>query len=271
MSENSSSNHRQLGRVAKNASHHGAAQPKRAKRQYKWSAVLGLPLWVLVAFVASQLLLVFILQVMSWANVPLDSFVGGSAAQTLVAAAVYTLSLAVTIGVPYLIWKRQTTLEELGLTRLVSWADIGLAFIGFLVYGLLTTVTLMIVTSVFTGFPADQVQDTGFSAFGTRLDNLLAFVTLVILAPVAEEVLFRGYLYGKLKKYIPAIVAAVVTSVLFGAVHMQWNVGIDVFVLGLVLCGLRSLTGSIWAGILVHMLKNSIAYYILFVAPMIGG
>lgn len=269
MSEKSSTSRRHLGRVAKAATHHAAAS--KPKRQYKWSALLGLPLWVLVAFVASQLLLVFILQVMDWVGVPLDSFVGASAAQTIVAALVYTLSLAVTIGVPYLLWRRKTTLEELGLWRLVSWTDIALAFVAFLVYGLLTTAVLMAVTTLFAGFPADQVQDTGFSAFGTRLDNLLAFATLVVIAPIAEEVLFRGYLYGKLKRYVPAVVAAIATSVLFGAVHMQWNVGIDVFVLGLVLCGLRSLTGSIWAGILVHMLKNSIAYYILFVAPMIGG
>jgi membrane protease YdiL (CAAX protease family) len=78
-------------------------------------------------------------------------------------------------------------------------------------------------------------------------------------------------LYGKLKNRVPAVVAAIVTSLLFGLAHFQWNVAIDVFILSLILCALRSLTGSIWAGVLVHVIKNSLAYYLLFVAPLIGG
>lgn len=267
MSENSSNNHRHLGRAAKHATTHTGKQ----KRHYRWSALLGLPLWVLVSFVASQLIVVFFLWVFDWLGMPLDSYVSDAVAQTIVAAIVYGLTFAIAVGVPYLLWHRKTSLETLGLTRLVSWTDIGLAPIAFIIYGLLTTIALAIVTSVFTGFPADQVQDTGFSAFGSRLDNLLAFATLVIVAPIAEEVVFRGYLYGKLKVYVPAVAAAIVTSLLFAVVHMQWNVGLDVFVLSLVLCALRSLTGSIWAGILVHMIKNALAYYILFVSPLMGG
>jgi membrane protease YdiL (CAAX protease family) len=54
----------------------------------------------------------------------------------------------------------------------------------------------------------------------------------------------------------------------FGAVHGQWNVAIDVFSLSLIMCGLREITGNIWAGALLHMLKNGLAFYILFINPM---
>jgi membrane protease YdiL (CAAX protease family) len=174
--------------------------------------------------------------------------------------------------VPYIIRRKLTThFKTVGLGRLISWTDIGLAPVTFFVYTLITTVVLATITTTFPGFPSDQVQLTGFNAFGSRTDNMLAFLTLVILAPLAEETLFRGYLYGKLKGYVPAIVAALATSLLFGIAHMQWNVGIDVFILSLFLCGLRSLTGSIWAGVLVHMIKNGIAYYIIFIYPLVGG
>lgn len=266
MSANSSNNKKHLGRIARNAPH--TAKPRR---RYRLAALLGITLWVLVAFVASQLIIASALWMLEWLKMPIDTYVSASVAQTIIAVLMYTLTLIIVVGVPYVVWRRRTTFEELGLTRLVSWGDIGLAPLAFIAYGLLTTIVLSIVTATITGFPADQVQDTGFSAFGSRLDNLLAFATLVILAPIAEEVLFRGYLYGKLKRYVPAIAAAIVTSLLFAVVHLQWNVGIDVFVLSLVLCGLRSLTGSIWAGILVHMIKNAIAYYILFINPLIGG
>jgi membrane protease YdiL (CAAX protease family) len=94
---------------------------------------------------------------------------------------------------------------------------------------------------------------------------------LIIVAPVAEEVLFRGYLYGKLRKSVPVWAAIGIVSVLFGSIHGQWNVAIDVFALSIVLCVLREITGSIWAGILLHMVKNGLAFYILFINPAVLG
>jgi membrane protease YdiL (CAAX protease family) len=95
----------------------------------------------------------------------------------------------------------------------------------------------------------------------------LAFVTLVVVAPIAEEIIFRGYMYGKLKKFVPIWVAILATSLLFGAVHGAWNLAIDTFALSIVLCSLREFTGNIWASILLHMVKNGIAFYILFIYP----
>jgi membrane protease YdiL (CAAX protease family) len=184
---------------------------------------------------------------------------------------VYTLTITLAIGVPYILRRQKTTLTMLGLDRLPTWVDIGLSPLFFIGYSLITAAVLAITTTWIPGFPIDQVQDTGFKAFGSQSDNILAFLTLVVLAPLAEEVLFRGYLYGKLKGYVPAVAAAIATSLLFGIAHLQWNVGLDVFILSLALCGLRSLTGSIWAGVLVHMIKNGIAYYFLFINPLLGG
>lgn len=202
---------------------------------------------------------------------PAESFLRPAILQTTIATLIYIITIAIVLVVPFLIKRvRTTSLETLGLSRLVSWSDIGLAPVTFVLYMVASSVVLAVLTATIVGFPADQAQDVGFKAFGSRTDNLLAFTTLVVLAPIAEETLFRGYLYGKLKKYIPTIVAALITSALFGLAHLQWNVGIDVFILSMFLCGLRSLTGSIWAGILVHMIKNGIAFYLLFIAPMIG-
>ncbi len=228
-----------------------------------------IPAWVLLAYVASNLIIAGLLWLLNVAHVPLDEALRPAVFQTVVAATVYILSIAIAIGVPYAVKQRKTTLETLGMTRLPSWSDIGLAPVTFIAYLLVVTTIVALITVWFPGFQPDQAQDIGFSVFGSRLDNMLAFLTLVVLAPIAEEVLFRGYLYGKLKRHIPVIWAAIATSLLFGLVHLQWNVGVDVFILSLFLCGLRSLTGSIWAGVLVHMIKNGIAYYILF-NPLIG-
>lgn len=231
-----------------------------------------LPAWVTVAFVVSNLLVAGLLIMLNWLHVPADSFLRPAIFQTVISTLVYVFTIGITIAGPYVLRRKyKTSLADLGLGRLVSWSDIGLAPLTFIAYTIAVGMVLAAVTALFAGFPADQAQDTGFHAFGSRTDNLLAFTTLVVLAPLAEETLFRGYLYGKLKRYVPAIVAALATSLLFAVAHFQLNVGIDVFVLSLFLCGLRSLTGSIWAGILVHMIKNGIAYYLLFISPLMGG
>ena len=62
-----------------------------------------------------------------------------------------------------------------------------------------------------------------------------------------------------MRKRVPVWLAMILVSVLFGIMHRQVNVGINVFFLSMVLCLMREMTGTIYAGILLHMLKNGIA------------
>lgn len=188
--------------------------------------------------------------------------------QTVISAAVYLLTFVIAFGVPYVAFKRRVTLETLGLSRLMTWTDIGLAPLTYIGYVLTLLVVLAFITNFIPGFQADQAQDIGFKSLTNQAGYILAFTTLVVIAPVAEEVLFRGYLYGKMRRHVPVWAAALATSILFAGVHGQWNVAVDTFILSMFLCGLRELTGSVWAGILVHMIKNGVAFYILFLSPV---
>ena len=223
-----------------------------------------MPLWVLVGFCVGQLivsLLLFLLELTPF------GVVNQALSSTIFAAATYSLSLLIVVGVPWLLGKHITSRQELGLTRLISWGDMGLSLVGFGTYLLLSAIILYIITLTFPGFDSNQLQETGFGNVSQRHEFILAFLTLVVVAPLAEEILFRGYLYGKLRKTGPAWLAVLLTSILFAAIHGQWNVAVDVFALSVVLCILREITGSIWAGILLHMIKNGIAFYLLFVNP----
>ena len=176
---------------------------------------------------------------------------------------IYTYTLLLIGGIVWL-RERRLPLHELGFARrMLEWKDIGLALLGAVVYLFVAVVLLSIARSV-PGFDSSQAQDIGFThIYGT--ERVIAFVVLVMLTPVFEEVIFRGFLYSKLKPIIRHWwIAAVVVSALFGLAHMQWNVAIDVFVLSMVACYLRELTGSIWAGIILHCLKNLIAFIALF-------
>lgn len=182
-------------------------------------------------------------------------------------AVVYLLTFLVVAGVPVWLYGQKWPSRELfGLQRLLSWSDIGLALLGAIPYIVLALLFTQIATLI-PGFDAAQKQDIGFSATNQG-SLLLAFVALVIVAPLAEEILFRGYLFATLRTQVGAIASVILTSFTFALLHMQLNVGLDVFALSLVLCTLRIVTGSIWAGVLLHMIKNGLAFYVLFVAPM---
>ncbi len=158
-----------------------------------------------------------------------------------------------------------TNSTELGLQHLPTFVDIGLAPIGYVVYIIGANLLTNIMT-IFPWFQSDQVQETGFSYFIATGDRILAMIALVIVAPIAEEIIMRGWLYGKLRSRIKAPIAILLVSVLFGLLHGQWNVGVGVFVLSVVLCSLREITGTIWSGMLLHILSNGIAFYLLYVA-----
>lgn len=169
-------------------------------------------------------------------------------------------------------WKPSQLKGLFGVQRGLQLKDVYMPVLILPLYFAASAVTLSILGSVLPFINLDQAQDVGFSA-----DNLngvvayvLAFIALVILAPVAEELLFRGYLFGKVRVLLGAVTAALITSVTFGLAHGQWNVGIDTFVLSLFLCGLRQYTGAIWASMILHGLKNLLAYTLLFLLPLFG-
>src|SRR5690606_26513272 len=138
-----------------------------------------------------------------------------------------------------------------------------------IVYMMCAAVLTMAVMVAFPNIDMTQEQQVGFDDISQGYEYVLAFLTLVIIAPVAEEVLIRGYLYGRIRKYFSVVAAAAATAVLFSAMHVQLNVAISLLPIGIILVVLREKTGSIWAGIFLHMLKNGIAYYLLFINPIL--
>jgi membrane protease YdiL (CAAX protease family) len=248
-----------------------SSEPRSWWDHSRWLAVLY-PIGVVAAFYLSAVITGLGLRFLEY--VGLVKFGAGSeaaVAEAVIAALIYIVTIALVVGLPWVNKKLvhlRATAKDLGYGRWMSWTDILLGPAGFLVYIVLSAL-LVYVGSLVIGFNTTQTQDVGFQGLQTYTQYVLAFITLVVMAPIAEETLFRGYLYDKVKKYVPTWLAIIITSVTFGLVHGQWNVGLDVFALSIVLCLLREISGSIWPSIWLHMLKNGIAFYILFISPMI--
>jgi len=229
---------------------------------------LVLPAWVVAGFVVAQVLVGLVIAGLREVGVTFGD-VNPAIFSTAISAIVYVLLLIIVIGLPWVIKKYRTTATELGLNRYPDWIDLLLAPGGFIVYIILSAILTSLAMSFLTFIDFNQVQETGFSQLGPQFEYILAFLSLVVIAPVAEEIIFRGYLLGKLRKHVAMWIAVLITSLLFAAVHLSWNVGIDVFALSLVLCVLRITTKSLWPSILLHMLKNGVAFYFLFINPFL--
>lgn len=234
-----------------------------------WPQLILMPLWIVLSFFVAQILLSLLIYLLVFLNVDFDSM-NQSLISLILSAIVYIFMIGFAIGLPRLVKKQQTTnLQDVGLDRLPSWKDIFLSPVALVIYVAISVLLSTIISNIFTGIDMEQVQETGFDNLSQNYEYYLAFVALVIIAPFAEEVIFRGYLFGKLKKNVPVWAAIIVTSITFGAVHGAWNLAIDTFALSVVMCLLREYTGSIWSSILLHMMKNGIAYYFLFINPTI--
>ncbi|MBQ2637531.1 CPBP family intramembrane metalloprotease, partial [Candidatus Saccharibacteria bacterium] len=158
----------------------------------------------------------------------------------------------------------KTNREELGLTSLPTFTDMGISVLGIIATFIVAGVVVTILSN-FPWFDAEQTQEIGYSTQIIGFDRVVAFLSLVVIAPIAEEIMFRGWLYGKLKKHISVPLAVFLVSALFGFIHGQLNVGVTVGIMSVIMCLERELTGTIYAGILTHMLKNGIAFYLLFI------
>ena len=164
----------------------------------------------------------------------------------------------------------------------VTWARIGLikpkiwdlfyAIVAYCLYFISLIVVITLASWLVPALNVDQEQQVGFkSAYGS-LALAMTFISLVVLPPIAEEIIFRGFLFTSLRAKFRLHYAIIITSILFGLAHLQfgagapllWAAAIDTFVLSVFLCLLRERSGSLWPPIILHAIKNLVAFVALF-------
>ena len=142
----------------------------------------------------------------------------------------------------------------------------------------------VIVSVVISYFPWPQGWMDAYATSAAPLDgSLMSWLTGVLMAPVLEEIVFRGLVYTRLKKGMPAIVAAVLSSLLFGIMHGTIIWVIYAFVLGMVMTWVFERYQSLAANILFHFVFNlmglglgmipesaEFVIWILFVVSIVG-
>lgn len=254
-----------------------ASFSKTLRRQLKplqpggWGRAIGYTVWSGVS-VAGLGSLIIVGVVMLWYTFVGDAtaFLSSPVGTMLLYGAQYSVGLVVLLIIPVFFVRH--TIPSLrwlfGIARAVKWDDVWAALATVLPYFAASFALQWLVMVLVPAFDPEQVQEIGFENLAGVGELLVAGLALVVFAPIAEELIFRGYLFGGLRENLRFWPAAIITSMLFGAVHGQWNVALDTFVLSLILCYLREKTGSIWAGMVLHGIKNALAFTLLFLWPL---
>lgn len=81
----------------------------------------------------------------------------------------------------------------------------------------------------------------------------------VFVAPLCEEIFFRGFLFGGLLRGMRPVVAVVVSALLFAIAHALIGSFAPLLLIGLVLAVVRWRTGSLWPGMAIHLCNNALA------------
>ena len=90
------------------------------------------------------------------------------------------------------------------------------------------------------------------------------FVAVVLVAPVAEETFFRGFVFGGLRSRYDWHLAAAISAALFAAAHLEITFFIPAFILGYLFAYLYQRSGSIWPGMILHALVNAFAMTVVY-------
>lgn len=181
----------------------------------------------------------------------LDTYAGLIAAQALLGAAFLGTALFIAHEGDGM----RAALSRLGARRFAPRA-IGLVALAYLAYlvGLALYASLVV-----TPEQQDIARDLGLDS-----DTLAAaFSVLLIggLAPIAEELFFRGMLFGGLRVYVPFLPAALISGAVFGSLHLTTGASAvpPLILFGFLLAWVYERSGSIWPAVILHAINNSLA------------
>ena len=98
-----------------------------------------------------------------------------------------------------------------------------------------------------------------------NVELILCFISIVILAPVLEEITFRKVLFIRLSRKLGFVISAVISSLIFGVGHGSLGI-LGAIAFGIGCCILYRKYNNIAASITVHMVNNLIAGIIVIIA-----
>lgn len=140
-----------------------------------------------------------------------------------------------------------------------------LAIVAFLPIGWLLQFISILGLKSFGIEPAEQLALVALRNSGSIPQFVAMEIVTILLAPVAEEVLFRGVIYPTARQYGFPRAALWGSSILFAAIHFNVAAFASLLLLALLLVWLYEKTGNLLAPIAAHVAFNSINFAMFFI------
>jgi membrane protease YdiL (CAAX protease family) len=147
---------------------------------------------------------------------------------------------------------------QLGLRPARLWPSVGAV--------LLTLVAFLLFTAIWAALVEADTKEELLKQLGTDQNAALLVASAAltcVMAPICEELLFRGYIFAALSNWRGWFPAALLTGLLFGGVHAGSAPLVDLVplaALGFGLCVLYRWSGSLYPCIAAHVVNNSVAF-----------
>lgn len=233
---------------------------------WNWKDLLIIIAGIAAIFVVIALLVVVVLIL---ANINLEQLRTPTYTQSLGLASLEALAL---IGGVYFFGIRRKGLDwdAVGL-RSTSWYWLSIAaVVTIIVIPIVSVITLLVLLALGQSLENPQLD---FLLPGD-LSLLNAFYMIIlagVVAPFAEELLFRGVLYSMLRKKWSVFPSVMLSSFVFGLIHGNIAVGLTGFLIGIVAALVFEYSKSLWTSVVVHVINNSARIALLYLLLLLFG
>jgi len=157
----------------------------------------------------------------------------------------------------------------------VSWRSLGLRKfdLNFLALGcglMVISWGMNVIYALFLSLFSLTIQPDFSLLFTDTSSALGVMIGGAVVAPIVEEVIFRGFIFAGLRERFGWQISALISSLLFAAIHFQLTAFLPITILGLIFAFLYQRSGSIWPAIIMHVSSNAIALSAALVASKIS-
>lgn len=190
--------------------------------------------------------------------------------QMLLLNIIYMLSLCVVLLLYLVMFRGLNPTELFGLRRLPPSRAALRAFLRIIPLYIFVCIVAAGVGHVTKDFWPDSGPQDVVKAFRSAKDmpvRVMMGITAVVVAPLVEETVFRGFIYGVLKRYTDGWFAALCSAALFAVVHMHVGSFVPLFVLALGFCAAYERTGCLLVPMFMHAFFNGASTTLLWMFP----
>jgi len=233
------------------------------EEKFKWNLNDVFNVFVIVFFLE---LFLFIMLKMFGAGDFINEISQENGMRALALFLIYLLQVAAMILPMWFIAvkKKHADLKDLGF----KWIKPSKAFLwviaGYIFYLGLGSLLILIFYDLGIGNFGFEPQQPVLEVFGKNPFGIIiaSFIALII-APFTEEIFFRGFMLQTISKNISPTWGVILTTMIFAAVHFEFQSIMPLLILSLVLNILFIKTKSLWTGIVFHVMNNTIAFIVV--------